>query len=52
VRASFEACALASLNPLDAQQLLELDDTTARLARLAGLVDEETSVLELRLAGG
>jgi Lon protease-like protein len=52
VRASFEACALASLNPLDAQQLLELDDTAARLARLAALVDEETSVLELRLAGG
>ncbi|HSO96219.1 MAG TPA: LON peptidase substrate-binding domain-containing protein [Acidimicrobiia bacterium] len=52
VRASFEACALASLNPLDAQQLLELDDTPARLTRLATLVEEETAVLELRLAGG
>ncbi len=52
VRASFEACALASLGPLDAQQLLELDDTVERLARLAALVDEETTVLELRLAEG
>ncbi|HEY5165464.1 MAG TPA: LON peptidase substrate-binding domain-containing protein [Acidimicrobiia bacterium] len=52
VRASFEACALASLGPFDAQQLLELDDTAERLTRLAELVDEETTVLELRLAEG
>jgi uncharacterized protein len=52
VRASFQACALASLGPFDAQQLLELDDTAERLARLAALVDEETAVLEFRLAEG
>jgi Lon protease-like protein len=52
VRASFEACALASLGPLDAQQLLETDDTAERLTRLGALLDEETAVLELRLAEG
>lgn len=52
VRASFEACALASLGPLDGQRLLELDDTRERLTRLAALVDEETTVLELRLTEG
>jgi uncharacterized protein len=52
VRASFEACALAALGPLDAQQLLEMDDTVERLSRLAALLDEETAVLELRLAEG
>ena len=52
VRASFEACALASLGPLDAQQLLETDDTAERLTRLAALLDEESAVLELRLAEG
>jgi uncharacterized protein len=52
VRASFEACALAALGPLDAQQLLETDDTVERLTRLAALLDEETAVLELRLAEG
>jgi ATP-dependent Lon protease len=52
VRASFEACALAALGPLDAQQLLETDDTVERLTRLAALLHEETAVLELRLAEG
>jgi uncharacterized protein len=52
VRASFEACALAALGPLDAQQLLETDDTVERLTRLGALVAEETAVLELRLAEG
>jgi Lon protease-like protein len=52
VRASFEACALASLGPFDAQQLLELDDTAERLTRLGALLDEETTVLEFRLAEG
>jgi len=52
VRASYQACALASLGPLDAQQLLEVDDTTERLTRLDTLLSDETAVLELRLAGG
>jgi Lon protease-like protein len=52
VRASFEACAIASLGPLDAQRLLEVDDTAERLAHLAALLNEETAVLELRLADG
>ncbi len=52
VRASYQACALAALGPLDAQRLLEVDDTAVRLARLDALLGEETAVLELRLAGG
>jgi Lon protease-like protein len=51
-RASFEAAALAPLTPLDAQRLLELDDATARLTRLAALLHEEAAVLEHRLANG
>ena len=52
VRGSFEACALAALGPLDAQQLLETDDTVERLTRLGALLAEETTILELRLAEG
>jgi Lon protease-like protein len=52
VRASFEACAFASLGPLDAQRLLVVDDAAERLTHLAALLSEETAVLELRLAGG
>ena len=52
VRASYQACALASLGPLDAQRLLEVDDTAERLSRLDALLTDETAVLELRLAGG
>lgn len=52
VRASFEAATLAGVGPLDAQGLLELDDPALRLARVAQLLDEEMSVLELRLTGG
>jgi Lon protease-like protein len=51
-RASFEASALAPLNPLDGQRLLELDDATTRLTRLAELLADEASVLEHRLAAG
>jgi uncharacterized protein len=52
VRASFEACDLASLGPLDAQRLLEVNDPAERLSRLGALVGDETEILELRLAGG
>ena len=50
VRASFEACGLAGFGPLDAQRLLELDDTTERLTRLDTMLRDETTLLELRLA--
>jgi Lon protease-like protein len=49
-RASFEAAALAPLGPLDAQRLLELDDTDTRLATLEALLGEEATILELRLS--
>jgi hypothetical protein len=52
VRASFEAAALATVGPLDAQALLELDDVGARLARVVQLLDEELPVLEFRLGDG
>lgn len=51
VHASFEACALAALGPLDAQHLLELDDAGTRLAELGSLLREEVAVLEFRLNG-
>jgi Lon protease-like protein len=51
VRASFEAAALAPLGPLDAQRLLEVDDTADRLGQLLALLHDEAEVLELRLAG-
>jgi Lon protease-like protein len=50
VRASFEACALAGLGPLDAQRLLELDDATTRLAELRSLLLEQVAALEFRLS--
>jgi Lon protease-like protein len=52
VHATYQACALASLGPLDAQQLLEVDDTAERLTRLDALLSDATAMLELRLAGG
>jgi len=51
VRASFEACALAGLGPLDAQRLLELDDAGRRLADLEAQLREDVTVLEFRLRG-
>jgi Lon protease-like protein len=52
VRAGFEAGALAPIGPLDAQRILEIDDPSARLAELDGLLVETASLLELRLAEG
>jgi Lon protease-like protein len=52
VRASFEACAMGSLGPLDGQRLLEVDDAGERLLRLAALLEEEAAVLEFRLSAG
>ena len=51
VRASFEACSLAGLGPLDAQRLLELDDAGQRLADLEAQLREDLAVLEFRLRG-
>jgi Lon protease-like protein len=51
VHASFEACALAGLGPLDGQRLLELDDAGQRLRELSALVRDEVAVLEFRLGG-
>jgi len=51
VHASFEACALAGLGPLDGQRLLELDDAGQRLRDLRALVRDEVAVLEFRLHG-
>ena len=49
IHASFEACALAALGPLDAQRLLELDDAGARLAALQAQVADAVALLEFRL---
>ncbi len=52
VLASYEAAALAPIGPLDAQRLLEVDDPGHRLASLQTLLDDEVTMLELRLAQG
>lgn len=52
VQASFEAAARAPLQPLDALELLALDDAGERLARLIELLHESAAVLEFRLASG
>jgi uncharacterized coiled-coil protein SlyX len=52
VRASFQASALAALGPMDAQQLLEIDDAGQRLRTLAARLDEHVALLEFRLTGG
>jgi uncharacterized protein len=51
-QASYEAAELAPIGPLDAQRLLEVDDPGERLARLLTLLEDETAMLELRLAQG
>ena len=50
VRASFEAAILAPVGPLDAQALLELDDSIARLERLAEFLSDEIEALQFRLS--
>lgn len=50
VRASFEAAILAPLGPLDAQALLELDDSIVRLVRLAEFLSHEIEALRFRLS--
>ncbi|MBT8201933.1 MAG: hypothetical protein HKN74_07090 [Acidimicrobiia bacterium] len=50
--ASYQACALSPIGPLDAQRLLVMDDPTGRLWELTDLLREQIGVLEMRLAQG
>lgn len=50
VRASYEAAILAPLGPLDAQELLELDDPIARLEQLCEFLGHEIEALQFRLS--
>lgn len=50
--ASYQACALSPIGPLDAQRLLAMDDPTARLWELNTLLHEQIGLLELQLAQG
>ena len=49
VVASYQACVLAGLGPMDAYALLAEDDAEARLTRLTTRLDEEVEVLRFRL---
>jgi Lon protease-like protein len=49
LRASFEAAAAAPIGPLDAQQLLAIDDASTRLDALAAMLDEREVELRARL---
>ena len=51
-QASYEIAALASLGPLDAQRVLELPDTDARLRVLGELLSEHAAMLRARLDEG
>jgi uncharacterized protein len=48
-QASYEIAALASLGPLDAQRVLELPDTAARLRVLGDLLSDDAAMLRARL---
>ena len=50
--ASYQACALASLGPLDSQRLLAFDDPASRLKELGTLLLDQIQTLELKLAQG
>ena len=50
--ASYQACALSPIGPLDAQRLLVMDDPIARLWELTELLHEQIESLELQLAAG
>ena len=49
--ATYQACALAGLGPVDAQRLLAAPTGTARVELLTRLLTEAAEVLELRLRG-
>jgi uncharacterized protein len=48
-QASYEVAALAALGPLDAQRVLELPDTAARLRVLGDLLSDDEAMLRARL---
>ena len=50
--ASYQACALSPIGPLDAQRLLVMDDPTARLWELTEMLRDQIGYLELQLATG
>jgi hypothetical protein len=50
--ASYQACALSPIGPLDAQRLLVMDDPTARLWELTEMLRDQISYLELQLGAG
>ena len=49
MRAAYEAAALAPIGPLDAQRVLEADETATRLAVLTELLDDQAEQLRARL---
>jgi Lon protease-like protein len=49
VRASYEAASAAPIGPLDAQQLLAIEDAATRLELLASMLDEREVELRARL---
>jgi Lon protease-like protein len=49
--ASYEAAILAPLGPMDAQELLGIDDPVGRLERTAELLYTEIEMLQFRLSG-
>jgi uncharacterized protein len=51
VAAAWQLVALAPLGSFDKQRLLEIDDHATRLAALAGLAEEQATMLALRLGG-
>jgi Lon protease-like protein len=50
--ASYQACALSPIGPLDAQRLLAMDDPGGRLWELTEMLQEHIDCLELQLAHG
>lgn len=50
--ASYQACALSPIGPLDAQRLLVMDDPIARLWELTEMLRDQINYLEMQLATG
>lgn len=50
--ASYQACALSPIGPLDAQRLLVMDDPAGRLWELTEMLREHIDCLEMQLANG
>jgi Lon protease-like protein len=51
VRAGWEAAGIAPIGPLDALEILAIDDPSARLDRIVAALDDAGELLALRLAG-